>query len=147
VYSEAWSWPVTTVVVGLLSLGWFLIGILAGRRTVKKKSPQGRPSRREREQPAARKSTTPGAVELYVGNLSYDTTDGDLRAAFAKFGQVVSIRLIENKYNGKSKGYGFLEMGDGSQAQAAIQAFNGREFKGRKIVVSEAKSRSREDGR
>ena len=69
--------------------------------------------------------------------------DVPLKDLFGKSGSVVAVRLIENKFSGKSKGYAFLEMGTPEQAQAAIRSVNGKEFKGRKIVVSEAKSKSR----
>jgi RNA recognition motif-containing protein len=151
VYSTAsWSWPTTTVIVGLLSLGWFLVGIVAGRRLPRRSNgkpaqPQQSSGRQRREPPQSSRQqpSSSGAVELYIGNLSYEMTEADVREMFGKFGKVVSVRMIENKFNGKSKGYGFLEMGDRPQAQAAMKAMNGKEIKGRKIVVSEAKSKSR----
>lgn len=82
-------------------------------------------------------------VELYVGNLSYDTTDRDLEKAFGKFGNVVSSRIIINRSNGRSKGFGFVEMIDDSAADKAIKAMHGNQLDGRKLVVNEAKSRSR----
>ena len=85
-----------------------------------------------------------GEIELYVGNLSYDVDDKDLLTAFESYGKVVSGRIIQNRFNGKSKGYGFVEMADRDQALAAIRALNGKEIKGRRIVVNEAKSSPRE---
>ena len=62
---------------------------------------------------------------------------------FDKYGKVSSARIIKNKFNGKSKGFGFVEMPDASEAEAAVQALNGKDVQGRKLVVNEAKSRSR----
>ena len=66
-----------------------------------------------------------------------------MRRAFETYGKVASARLIKNKFNGKSRGYGFVEMPDRGQAMAAIRALNGNEIKGRRIVVNEAKSEAR----
>lgn len=88
-------------------------------------------------------SRTGDEVELYVGNLPYDTSESDLERIFSEFGAVASIRVIGNRMSGKSKGFGFVEMADQQGATAAAQAMNGRELKGRKLVVNEAKSRNR----
>lgn len=85
------------------------------------------------------------AVEMYVGNLSYEVTERDLTKAFGEHGNVESVRIIKNRTNGKSKGYGFVEVTGSDAAQSAVEALNGREFKGRKMVVNEAKSRARDD--
>ncbi|OGV57690.1 MAG: hypothetical protein A2283_02890 [Lentisphaerae bacterium RIFOXYA12_FULL_48_11] len=66
-----------------------------------------------------------------------------MRKAFENYGKVASARIIKNKFNGKSRGYGFVEMPDRAQAMAAIRALNGNEIKGRRIVVNEAKSEAR----
>lgn len=84
-------------------------------------------------------------VELYVGNLNYDLKSKDLNSAFEKYGKVDSVRIIKNRMNGKSKGYGFVHMVNRSEARAAIKAMNGSDLRGRKIVVNEARSNSRED--
>ena len=84
-----------------------------------------------------------GKVEIYVGNLAYEFDDKDLRKAFQPFGKILSARVITNKFNGKSKGFGFVEMAERDQAEKAIRSLNGREFAGRKAVVNEAKSRQR----
>jgi len=83
-------------------------------------------------------------MNIYVGNLSYDTTEDDLRMAFERFGQVTSATLIKDKYTGKSRGFGFVEMPSNEEAQAAIQGLNGTELTGRTLTVNEA--RPREEG-
>lgn len=78
-------------------------------------------------------------MKIYVGNLSYQVSEDDLRTAFASFGQVDSVALIKDKFSGESKGFGFVEMNDNTQAQAAIAGLNGKELKGRNINVNEAR--------
>jgi len=84
-------------------------------------------------------------MNIYVGNISFDTRDEDLATAFREFGQVDSARVITDRYSGRSRGFGFVEMADSSEAQAAIEALNGKELGGRVVTVNE--SRPREDGR
>jgi RNA recognition motif-containing protein len=119
----------------LYALAWFLLGLLLGRRwgqTPKRASPPAaKPGRR-----------TAGLTEIYVGNIAYDVSDEDLEKAFRRFGQVQSARIITNKSSGESKGYGFVEMPDADEAQAAIKGLNGKGLKGRDIVVNEARSRA-----
>lgn len=81
-------------------------------------------------------------MNIYVGNLSYEVTDVDLRSAFEEFGQVLSVSIIKDKYTGESKGFGFVEMPTVQEAQAAISALNGKELKGRAINVNEARPRT-----
>ncbi len=81
-------------------------------------------------------------MNIYVGNLPYSVTDGDLRDAFAEFGNVDAVNLITDKFSGESKGFGFVEMGNNSEADAAIKALNGSDFKGRNITVNQAKPKS-----
>ena len=81
-------------------------------------------------------------MNIYVGNLSYEATEEDLRQAFEGFGQVESINIIKDKYSGESKGFGFVEMPDKAEAQSAIEGLNGKELKGRALKVSEARPRS-----
>lgn len=76
---------------------------------------------------------------LYVGNLSYGTTDESLKAHFSKAGSVTSARVIQDKMSGRSKGFGFVEMGSGEDAEKAISMFHGQDFDGRKIVVNVAR--------
>lgn len=79
------------------------------------------------------------AKKLYVGSLSYGTTDDALRNAFAQCGNVESAMVIIDKMTGRSKGFGFVEMSTEEEAQAAIEMWNGKELDGRKLVVNEAR--------
>lgn len=81
-------------------------------------------------------------MNIYVGNLSYDVTDDDLRTAFSAYGQVASASVIKDRYSGRSRGFGFVEMPNSSEAQAAIGALNGKDLKGRAITVNEARPRA-----
>jgi RNA recognition motif-containing protein len=81
-------------------------------------------------------------MNIYVGNISYDVTDEDLRKAFAPFGKVDTATIINDKATGKSKGFGFVEMPTASEAQAAIAGMNGKELKGKTLSVNEARPRS-----
>jgi hypothetical protein len=87
--------------------------------------------------------TNPNAVEIYVGNLSYEMSNSDLRKEFQKFGIVNSARIITQRNSRKSKGYGFVEMKHRSEAEEAIIALNNKEIKGRKIHVNEARANTR----
>ena len=87
------------------------------------------------------------AVNIYVGNLSYEVTEEDLKQAFEDFGQVVSVNIIRDRYSGLSRGFGFVEMPAKAEAQSAINDLNGRELKGRTLNVSEARPRSERGGR
>ncbi|MBU4565635.1 MAG: RNA-binding protein [Pseudomonadota bacterium] len=78
---------------------------------------------------------------IYVGNLSYDTTDDSLSAAFTPYGSVLSARVITDRMTGRSRGFGFVEMEDNGEAQAAISALNGAQLDGRDLKVNEAKPR------
>jgi RNA recognition motif-containing protein len=84
-------------------------------------------------------------VNIYVGNLSNEATDDGLRKAFEAFGQVESVNIIKDKFSGESRGFGFVEMPSKQEAQAAIDAMNGKELMGRAIKVSEGHPR-REGG-
>jgi RNA recognition motif-containing protein len=85
-------------------------------------------------------------VDIYVGNLSYDVTDETIKQAFESFGEVTSARVIKDKYTGRSRGFGFVEMPVQSQAQTAIKSLNGKEILGKQISVNEARPRA-EQGR
>ena len=85
-------------------------------------------------------------MNIYVGNLSYEVTEEDLKQAFGAFGQVESINIIKDKYSGESKGFGFVEMPAKAEAQSAIEGLNGKELKGRMLKVSEARPRSESRG-
>ena len=80
-------------------------------------------------------------MNIYVGNLSHDVTDEDLRQEFETFGQVESATVIKDKFSGESRGFGFVEMPSKEEATAAISGLEERELKGRKINVNEAKPR------
>jgi hypothetical protein len=69
-------------------------------------------------------------MKIYVGNLSYEVTEEDLRLAFEEFGQIESANIIKDKYSGESKGFGFVEMSSKAEGQSAIDGLNGKEFKG-----------------
>jgi RNA recognition motif-containing protein len=77
--------------------------------------------------------------KLYVGNLDYGTSDGDLEGIFAAHGTVQSAQVIMDRDTGRSKGFGFVEMGSDAEAQAAITALNGTEVNGRTLTVNEAR--------
>jgi RNA recognition motif-containing protein len=84
--------------------------------------------------------------KLYVGNLSYGVTDGDLEQMFAAHGTVQSAQVIMDRDTGRSKGFGFVEMGSDQEAKAAIAALNGKEVDGRSLTVNEAKPREDRGG-
>ena len=79
------------------------------------------------------------AKKLYVGGLSYSTTQQSLQDAFSKAGAVQSATIIMDKMSGRSKGFGFVEMSTDEEAQAAIEMWNGKDFEGRKLTVNEAR--------
>ena len=87
------------------------------------------------------------AKKLYVGNLSYSTTEDGLRSLFAGFGNVASSKIIFDRETGNSKGFGFIEMGTDEEANAAIAGTNGREFNGRQLRVNEAMDKPRRGDR
>ena len=80
-------------------------------------------------------------MKIYVGNLSYDVAESDLEQAFGEFGKVSSVSLIKDKQTGESKGFGFVEMPEVSEGQAAVKEMNGKEFMGRELKVDQAKER------
>lgn len=77
--------------------------------------------------------------KLYVGNLAYSVRDGDLEQAFGQFGMVTSAKVMMERDTGRSKGFGFVEMGSDAEAQAAINGMNGQPLSGRSVVVNEAR--------
>ena len=80
-------------------------------------------------------------MQLYVGNLAYGVTEADLQAAFSAYGTVSSAELIKDKFSGQSKGFGFVEMRNNSEADTAIKALNGKPFQGRPMKVNPAQPR------
>jgi RNA recognition motif-containing protein len=85
--------------------------------------------------------------KLYVGNLTFDVTDSELEKMFAAHGTVQSAQVIMDRDTGRSKGFGFVEMGTDQEAQAAIQALNGQEANGRALTVNEARPKESGGGR
>ena len=84
--------------------------------------------------------------KLYVGNLSYGTTDSDLNSMFEEHGTVESAQVIMDRESGRSKGFGFVEMSNAQEAEAAINALNGQEVDGRALTVNEARPRKEQGG-
>jgi RNA recognition motif-containing protein len=85
-------------------------------------------------------------MKIYVGNLSYEVTEEDLRLALEPFGQVESVTIIKDKQSGQSKGFGFVEMASKAEGQSAIEGLNGKELKGRTLNVNEARPRAESSG-
>ena len=84
--------------------------------------------------------------KLYVGNLAYSVRDESLQAAFSQFGTVTSAKVMMDRETGRSKGFGFVEMGNDAEAQAAINGMNGQPLEGRPVVVNEARPREDRPG-
>ena len=85
------------------------------------------------------------AKRIYVGNLSFQTTETDLSAMFAEIGQVESVQIITDRDTGRSKGFGFVEMVDDAAAEKAIERLNGKSVGGRNLTVNEAKPQQKRD--
>lgn len=100
----------------------------------------GRIGSRRRKFTKKFKEMPPGMVEIYVGNLSYETTEEYLRKEFEKYGEVASIRIITNRMNNRSKGFGFIEMTNRREAEKAIAALDNAEIHGRRLHVNEARN-------
>jgi RNA recognition motif-containing protein len=86
-------------------------------------------------------------MNIYVGNLAYSVTQDDLRDAFAAYGEISSVNLITDKFTGDSKGFGFVEMPNNSEADAAIKGLNETPLKGRNLKVNQAKPRGERPSR
>jgi RNA recognition motif-containing protein len=85
-------------------------------------------------------------MNIYVGNLSFESGEEEVRQAFAAFGNVASVAMITDKETGKPRGFGFVEMPNAEEARAAIAGLNGKEFKGRPWTVNEARPRAEREG-
>jgi RNA recognition motif-containing protein len=85
-------------------------------------------------------------MNIYVGNLSFEASEDDLRGLFAPFGQVSSVSLIKDKFTGQSRGFAFVEMANMAEAQKAIQGLNGKDFKSRALTVNAARPREERPG-
>ena len=105
-------------------------------RAEKKPAAKGGDDKFEKTHPAP----ADGSIEIYVGNLSYDLTEDQLRKEFEAYGTVNSARIITNRYNGKSKGFGFVQMPNRPEAEAAVKALNDKDILGRKLKCNEAKN-------
>lgn len=81
-------------------------------------------------------------MKIYVGNMPYDTSEDDLRKAFGAHGQVDSVSVITDRDTGRAKGFGFVEMSSDTEAKAAIEALNEKDFQGRMLKVNEARPRN-----
>jgi len=81
-------------------------------------------------------------MNIYVGNLSWEVNDEDLRSYFSEFGEVASAAVIKDKFSGRSRGFGFVEMPKNEEADAAIKGLDGKDLKGRDIRVNEARPRT-----
>lgn len=106
------------------------------QRTEKKPFAKGGDEKFEKCHPAP----ADGSVEIYVGNLSYDLTEDQLRKEFEAYGTVNSARIITNRFNNKSKGFGFVQMPNRPEAEAAVAALNDKDILGRKLKCNEAKN-------
>lgn len=132
-------------IAGALIVG-FVVGRLSkgGKGPSKKQADDGRRKKSDRKiQPNAEPARQPipaGSVEIYVGNLSYDLTEDELKKLFTEYGEVSSARIVSNRFNGKSKGFGFVVMPNRSEAEKAIVAYSEKEYRGRKMRVNEAKN-------
>jgi len=120
----------TLIAVGILGA---LIGFIIGKMP-----------KRGRSAYVAGDDDDGSCVEIYVGNLSYDMTEAHMRKEFERYGIVKSARIISNRFNNKSKGYGFIEMQNRKEAEAAIKALHDKDVLGRKLRVNEAKNKSHE---
>ena len=108
----------------------------ASKKPAPKKSVKGNEPAFEKRHPAP----ADGSIEIYVGNLSYDLTEDQLRKEFEAYGTVNSARIITNRYNNKSKGFGFVHMPNRAEADAAVAALNDKDILGRKLKCNEAKN-------
>ena len=114
------------------------------KKACAKKDAKKQPQKKGEEKPFEKRKPHPapadGSVEIYVGNLSYEMTEDQLREVFSAYGKVNSARLITNRYNGKSKGFGFVQMPDRAEADKAIAALNEKEIQGRQMKCNVAKN-------
>ena len=85
-------------------------------------------------------------MNIYVGNMSYEVSEADLKEAFEGFGEVDTVKVLKDKYTGRSKGFGFVEMSNNADAQSAIDGLNDKELKGRALKVNKARPRTENRG-
>ena len=86
-------------------------------------------------------------MNIFVGNLNYSITEDDLKEIFEEYGELSSVKLITDKFTGRSKGFGFVEMADADEAKKAIEELNGAEVEGRSMVVNESIEKKRDNNR
>lgn len=137
--------PHAVLAVGAALVVGFVAGRLSkGGKKGCKKCDDGRKKTSDRKQAPrpepARQPIPAGSVEIYVGNLSYDLTEEELKKLFTEFGAVSTARIVTNRFNGKSKGFGFVVMPNRAEAEKAIAAYSEKEYMGRKMRVNEAKN-------
>ena len=145
----------TQVAAIILAVVAFVLGLIVmcllckifcpcGKKTSCKKADRKARQKPNEEKPFEKRKPHPapadGSIEIYVGNLSYDVTEDQLRKEFEAFGKVNSARLITNRYNGKSKGFGFVQMPNRAEAEKAIATLNDKDIQGRKMKCNEAKN-------
>ncbi len=134
-FSSIWDFIQQNMTTVSTLVGIFVglcIGYLAGAQVRRVRSIG---SKRPRRKPDS------SIVEIYVGNLSYETDEDQLRRAFERHGKVKSARIISNRFNNKSKGFGFVEMPLRAEAEAAIKALHDFELQGRRLRVNEARNK------
>jgi len=135
-----------TCAATVLSAVSFVAGAVATCVLCKLACPCGRKSgaQKQAKKPAKPEKRHPapadGSIEIYVGNLSYELTEDQLRKEFEAYGKVNSARIITNRYNGKSKGFGFVHMPNRAEVDAAVKALSDKEILGRKLKCNEAKN-------
>lgn len=112
------------------------------KREPQQKTPARRPGQDNHDDKFNKKHPAPadGSIEIYVGNLSYDVTDDVLRKEFEAYGKVNYAHVVTNRYNNKSKGFGFVHMPNRAEVDAAVAALDNKEVMGRKIKCNEAKN-------
>ncbi len=135
---EVTAMNIASGAIGLVvGLGIGLAIKCGGAKKPAAKKPQ---PKKEREIRKTHPAPADGSVEIYVGNLSYDMTEPQLLAEFEKFGKVNSARIITNRFNNKSKGFGFVIMPNREEAEKAINALSEKEIMGRPMKVNEARN-------
>ena len=141
----AWTIAIAAVVLGALVMCAICrlfrpCGKNNGSCGYGKKQGQRRQERGEPKFEKTHPAPADGSIEIYVGNLSYDLTEEQLRKEFEAFGKVTYARIITNRYNGRSKGFGFVHMPNRAEVDAAVKALSDKEILGRKLKCNEAKN-------
>lgn len=126
--------PTSACILAATGLLGIILGIIIAKSGGRRRSSRG----------ASESYGDGSCVEIYVGNLSYDMTEAQMRKEFERYGAVKSSRIITNRFNSKSKGYGFIEMPNRPEAEAAIKSLHDKDIFGRKLRVNEAKNKSHE---